>query len=84
MTETSVTPSPFEPDVAIVGAGIAGLAAASVLADRGRRVVVVEKSRGIGGRMATRRLGAAICDHGAQFFTVRGAAFGGLVDDARA
>ena len=84
MTETSVTPSPFEPDVAIVGAGIAGLAAASVLADRGRRVVVVEKSRGIGGRMATRRVGAAICDHGAQFFTVRGAAFGGLVDDARA
>jgi len=32
--------------------------------------------------MATRRVGQAICDHGAQFFTVRGRAFGGMVADA--
>lgn len=69
-------------DVIIVGAGIAGLAAAGELIAAGRRVLVVEKSRGIGGRMATRRIGAAICDHGAQFFTVRGRAFGGLVAEA--
>jgi renalase len=69
-------------DVAIVGAGIAGLCAAGELIAVGRRVLVLEKSRGVGGRMATRRLGEAVCDHGAQFFTVRGRAFGGLVTEA--
>jgi renalase len=69
-------------DVAIVGAGIAGLAAASVLSTAGRRVVVLEKSRGVGGRMATRRLGEAVCDHGAQQFSVKGRAFGRIVAEA--
>lgn len=41
--------------IAIVGAGIAGLACARVLADAGHRVTVYEKSRGVGGRMSTRR-----------------------------
>ena len=67
------------PDVLIIGAGIAGLSAAAELVASGRRVVVLEKSRGVGGRMATRRVGEAVCDHGAQFFTVRGPAFGGMV-----
>jgi len=71
-------------DVAIVGAGIAGLASAGALARAGRRVVVLEKSRGVGGRMATRRLGGGTCDHGAQFFTVRSAEFGGIVATAEA
>ena len=75
-------PIPFEPDVVIVGAGIAGLSAAAELVASGRRVVVLEKSRGVGGRMATRRVGDAVCDHGAQFFTVRGEAFGGMVAEA--
>jgi predicted NAD/FAD-dependent oxidoreductase len=70
---------PQEHDVAIVGAGIAGLLAAEHLAAAGHRVVVLDKGRGIGGRMATRRLGDAVFDHGAQFFTVRGRAFGGTV-----
>jgi len=68
-----------ECDVAILGAGIAGLAAAGELLRAGRRVVLLEKSRGVGGRMATRRIDAAVFDHGAQFFTVRGRAFGTLV-----
>jgi len=68
-----------EYDVAIIGAGIAGLLAAEHLAAAGHRVVVLDKGRGIGGRMATRRLGDAVLDHGAQFFTVRGRAFGGAV-----
>ena len=71
-------------DVVVIGAGIAGLAAAGVVAAAGRSVVVLEKSRGVGGRMATRRVGEAVCDHGAQFFTVRGRAFGGIVAEAHA
>lgn len=71
-------------DVVVVGAGIAGLCAAERLMAAGLRVLVLDKSRGIGGRMATRRLGAAVCDHGAQFFTVRGGDFADLVAAARA
>jgi predicted NAD/FAD-dependent oxidoreductase len=69
-------------DVIVIGAGIAGLCAAGELVRAGRRVLMLEKSRGIGGRMATRRLGDAVCDHGAQFFTVRGRAFGAIVTAA--
>ena len=78
----SLSPEPLQPEVVIVGAGISGLSAAAELVANGRRVLVLEKSRGVGGRMATRRVGEAICDHGAQFFTVRGPAFGGMVADA--
>ena len=70
------------PDVVIVGAGIAGLSAAAELVANGRWVLLLEKSRGVGGRMATRRVGEAVCDHGAQFFTVRSQAFGGMVAEA--
>ena len=71
-------------DAIVIGAGISGLAAAGELAMAGCRTIVLEKSRGIGGRMATRRIGAAVCDHGAQFFTVRTRAFGATVADAQA
>ena len=64
----------------VVGAGISGLLAARELRDAGWRVVVLDKGRGVGGRMATRRLGDATFDHGAQFFTVRGERFRGLVE----
>lgn len=57
--------------ILIVGAGIAGLMAARTLQAAGKEVIVVDKGRGVGGRMATRRVGAAVIDHGAQFFTVR-------------
>ena len=56
-------------DVLIVGAGMSGMAAASDLVRAGRKVLVVDKGRGIGGRMATRRVGDAVFDHGAQFIT---------------
>ncbi len=65
-------------DVVVVGAGLAGLVAARSLAAT-RRVLVLDKGRGVGGRLATRRIGAAVLDHGAQFFTVRDPAFGALV-----
>lgn len=67
-------------DVAIIGAGIAGLLAAEELAAAGASAVVLEKSRGVGGRMATRRAADAAFDHGAQFFTVRTHAFRKRVD----
>ena len=43
-------------NVAIIGAGISGLASGKLLHDQGVGVTVFEKSRGVGGRMATRRL----------------------------
>ena len=65
--------------VAIVGAGLAGLACAARLTEAGRQVALFDKARGPGGRMSTRRvetpLGEAGFDHGAQYFTARGAGF---------
>ncbi|NDH45714.1 MAG: FAD-dependent oxidoreductase, partial [Actinobacteria bacterium] len=57
--------------VVVIGAGLAGLCAARDLVDAGHLVTVLEKSRASGGRCATRRIGNAVFDHGAQFFTVR-------------
>lgn len=51
---------------AIIGAGVAGLACAQDLRAAGVDVVVYEKSRGPGGRTATRREGTLRFDHGAQ------------------
>ena len=65
--------------VAIVGAGMAGLACADALKNAGHSVAVFDKGRGPGGRMATRRLRTALgevsIDHGAQYFTARDPAF---------
>ena len=68
-------------DTIILGAGVAGLAAAGVLQRAGRGVVVLEKSRGLGGRAATRRWDGRPVDHGAQFFTARSEAFKKQVSD---
>lgn len=57
--------------IAVVGAGIAGLAAASALRDAGIDVTVFDKGRGAGGRMARRRHDELQFDHGAQYFTAR-------------
>ncbi len=57
--------------IAIIGAGIAGLTAARKLMDRGIAVDVFEKSRGLGGRLATKRSDWGIMDIGAQYFTAR-------------
>jgi predicted NAD/FAD-dependent oxidoreductase len=42
--------------ILVIGAGLAGLTAARRLQDRGHTVVVVDKGRAPGGRMATRRI----------------------------
>ncbi|WOD41122.1 NAD(P)/FAD-dependent oxidoreductase [Nodosilinea sp. E11] len=54
-------------DVVVIGAGLSGLTAARQLHQAGYRVLVVDKSRGLGGRMATRRLGATVIDHGCRY-----------------
>ena len=54
----------------IVGAGLSGLIAAHRLQQNGKKVLLLEKSKGLGGRMATRRDENATFDHGAQFFKV--------------
>ena len=64
-----------EPRIAVIGAGIAGLACAAALRDAGIAVEVFEKSRGLGGRIATRRTDGPSFDHGAQYVTARGTAF---------
>jgi predicted NAD/FAD-dependent oxidoreductase len=66
--------------VVIVGAGLAGLAAAHVLAPH-HDVIVVDKGRGVGGRAATRRIGDATLDHGAQFITTHTAEFADEVQE---
>ena len=65
--------------IIVIGAGLSGLLTARTLQKAGLPVVVFEKSRGFGGRMATRRMGNAVMDHGAQFFTVRDPRFQDLV-----
>jgi len=66
--------------VVVIGAGLAGLVAARRLS-ADHEVVVVDKGRSVGGRLATRRIAGAVLDHGAQFFTVRGTEFRQQVDD---
>ena len=66
-------------DILVIGAGMAGLTCATRLASAGKTVMVLDKGRGPGGRMAARRaeLGGeqVSFDHGAQYFTARGADF---------
>ena len=67
-------------EVAIIGAGVTGLATASRLSPRNYRIF--EKSRGPGGRLASKRMDAVRADIGAQFFTVRDHRFQVAVESA--
>ena len=60
-----MSPEP-DVDVVVVGAGLAGLAAARHLVSRGRAVVVLETSDGVGGRMRSERIDGVTVDHGFQ------------------
>ena len=62
-----MTDNSAKPKLAVVGAGPAGLACAVRLSDR-FAVTVFDKSRGLSGRMSTRRAEAHAFDHGAQYF----------------
>ena len=63
------------PRIAMVGAGVGGLMASRCLHDHGIEVTVFDKSRGVGGRLATRRENGLAFDHGAQYFTARDSRF---------
>ena len=65
--------------VIIIGAGMAGLACARRLADAGMAPVVLDKGRGIGGRVASRRVGDLQFDHGAQYVNAHGAGFAAVL-----
>ena len=58
-------------DIAILGAGISGLVCARAISAKGHRVVVLEKSRSLGGRCSSRKFGEHVVDTGVQYFTLR-------------
>jgi renalase len=70
-------------DVLVIGAGMAGLIAAAELQRAGHRVLVLDKGRGVGGRLASRRIDGATFDHGAQFITARDPRFAALLEQCR-
>jgi renalase len=68
-------------EVAVIGAGIAGLTCARQLQQAGKTVVLIDKSRGLGGRLATRRLAATHADHGVCYLQAKGDLFQGWIDE---
>lgn len=73
------------PKTAVIGAGMAGLTCARELAQRGVNVVVFDKGRGLGGRMATRRAeGGFQFDHGAPYVSAQSDGFASMLTQAEA
>jgi predicted NAD/FAD-dependent oxidoreductase len=74
--------------VIVVGAGIAGVACARALHGAGHAVRVVDRGRGVGGRMAVRTEDVTgtprVVDVGASYFTVRDERFVAVVERWRA
>lgn len=69
--------------ILIIGAGMSGLTAGRMLHEAGLDVTLLDKGRGVGGRMATRRIDEAVFDHGAQFLTARSDWFTNVVEEWR-
>jgi hypothetical protein len=73
----------MDAETVILGSGIAGLACAQRLVQSGHNPLILDKGRGVGGRVATRRLNIAgedLCfDHGAQYFTAYDREFSALI-----
>ncbi|MDX1581750.1 MAG: NAD(P)-binding protein, partial [Alphaproteobacteria bacterium] len=75
------------PRIAIIGAGMAGVTCARLLGEAGFRPTIFEKSRGIGGRLSTRRgespQGLLLAfDHGAQYITAKTPGFAAELEAA--
>lgn len=67
--------------VVVVGAGLAGVSAAKELAREGVPVVVLDRGRRVGGRMASRRTDGRPVDVGASYLTVSDPGFEAVVAD---
>jgi renalase len=70
--------------IGVIGAGLAGLVAGRELAKYGHEVVVIEKSRGYGGRLATRYTGDDLSvklDHGASFLAAKNESFKAFLNE---
>ncbi len=65
----------------IIGAGVAGLSVARILTQKGHEVTLLDKGRGVGGRMSTRTIEKAKADHGAQYFSVKTTEFQALISE---
>ena len=65
----------------IIGAGVAGLSAARILTQKRHQVTVLDKGRGVGGRMSTRTIKNAKVDHGAQYFSVKTLEFQAFISE---
>jgi hypothetical protein len=57
-------------DVAIIGCGLSGVALARELKKLDASIILFDKARGLGGRVATRRLGTNFINHGVEHFRV--------------
>jgi predicted NAD/FAD-dependent oxidoreductase len=65
--------------IGVIGAGVAGLAAARTLTAAGHELTLLDKGRGPGGRTSSRQAPPYGFDHGAQYFTAREPQFRGQV-----
>jgi len=61
--------------VIVLGSGMAGMAAASALRQQGLNVLVIDKGAVPGGRVASRKIGPALFDHGLQHFHAESSPF---------
>lgn len=67
--------------ITIIGAGMAGLACARRLTEAGLEPILLDKGRGIGGRVATRRVDNMQFDHGAQYVTAHDPNFAAILQE---
>ena len=58
-------------DVIIVGAGLSGTYLAKKIKKLGLNTLIIEKSKGIGGRFSTKPAGEGIADYGCQYLKPR-------------
>ena len=69
-------------DAIVLGAGMAGLAAARTLAEAGQRVLILEASGRIGGRILTEHVGTEVVELGAEFIHGRPPELLALLEEA--
>lgn len=82
--DLSEGPSAQAADVLVLGAGIAGLAAARALAERGMRPLVLEARDRVGGRIYSLKTSEGVVELGAEFVHGKNAELWALIEEAGA